>query len=90
MSDTLSRWPTKSISLDMFIKHINKNQIHLSALCPRCSNLAPAAHLSTESWIERIIILGASKPSKVTLKTAGECGECVHLHSTIGPSDRVA
>uniref|UniRef100_A0A671WGQ9 Glucosidase II alpha subunit n=1 Tax=Sparus aurata TaxID=8175 RepID=A0A671WGQ9_SPAAU len=26
---------------------------------------------STRSWIERIIILGASKPSKVTLKTAG-------------------
>uniref|UniRef100_A0A8C5A0A2 Glucosidase II alpha subunit b n=1 Tax=Gadus morhua TaxID=8049 RepID=A0A8C5A0A2_GADMO len=35
------------------------------------SNLAPAAHLSTMSWIERILILGASKPSKVTLKTAG-------------------
>ncbi|KAE8285848.1 Neutral alpha-glucosidase AB [Larimichthys crocea] len=33
-------------------------------------NLAPDAHFSTRSWIERIIILGASKPGKVTL-TAG-------------------
>ncbi|TKS72276.1 Neutral alpha-glucosidase AB [Collichthys lucidus] len=30
-------------------------------------NLAPDAHFSTRSWIERIIILGASKPGKVTL-----------------------
>uniref|UniRef100_A0A669E9Y0 Glucosidase II alpha subunit n=1 Tax=Oreochromis niloticus TaxID=8128 RepID=A0A669E9Y0_ORENI len=28
---------------------------------------------TTDSWIERIIVLGASKPSKVTLKTAGKC-----------------
>uniref|UniRef100_A0A8C4GNN5 Glucosidase II alpha subunit b n=1 Tax=Dicentrarchus labrax TaxID=13489 RepID=A0A8C4GNN5_DICLA len=35
------------------------------------SNLAPEAQFSTRSWIERIVILGASKPSKVTLKTAG-------------------
>uniref|UniRef100_A0A667WLD2 Neutral alpha-glucosidase AB n=1 Tax=Myripristis murdjan TaxID=586833 RepID=A0A667WLD2_9TELE len=33
-------------------------------------NLAPDAQFSTQSWIERILILGASKPSKVTLKTA--------------------
>uniref|UniRef100_A0A3Q3EL20 Glucosidase II alpha subunit b n=1 Tax=Labrus bergylta TaxID=56723 RepID=A0A3Q3EL20_9LABR len=32
-------------------------------------NLAPDAQFSTRSWIERIVILGASKPSKVTLKT---------------------
>uniref|UniRef100_A0A8C4ELN4 Glucosidase II alpha subunit b n=1 Tax=Dicentrarchus labrax TaxID=13489 RepID=A0A8C4ELN4_DICLA len=35
------------------------------------ANLAPEAQFSTRSWIERIVILGASKPSKVTLKTAG-------------------
>ncbi|XP_034453753.1 neutral alpha-glucosidase AB isoform X1 [Hippoglossus hippoglossus] len=33
-------------------------------------DLAPDAHFTTLSWIERVIILGASKPSKVTLKTA--------------------
>uniref|UniRef100_A0A8C2XB07 Glucosidase II alpha subunit n=1 Tax=Cyclopterus lumpus TaxID=8103 RepID=A0A8C2XB07_CYCLU len=33
-------------------------------------NLAPDAQFSTRSWFERIVILGASKPSKVTLKTA--------------------
>lgn len=33
-------------------------------------NLAPDAQFSTSSWVERIVILGASKPSKVTLKTA--------------------
>uniref|UniRef100_A0AAQ4QDJ3 Neutral alpha-glucosidase AB n=1 Tax=Gasterosteus aculeatus aculeatus TaxID=481459 RepID=A0AAQ4QDJ3_GASAC len=33
-------------------------------------NLATDAEFSTGSWIERIVILGASKPSKVTLKTA--------------------
>ncbi|XP_056135178.1 neutral alpha-glucosidase AB isoform X4 [Lampris incognitus] len=33
-------------------------------------NLAPDAQYSTQSWIERILILGASKPSKVTLKTS--------------------
>uniref|UniRef100_A0A7N6AEV6 Neutral alpha-glucosidase AB n=2 Tax=Anabas testudineus TaxID=64144 RepID=A0A7N6AEV6_ANATE len=32
-------------------------------------NLAPDAQFTTRSWIERIIILGASKPSKVTVKT---------------------
>ncbi|KAJ4946512.1 hypothetical protein JOQ06_024178 [Pogonophryne albipinna] len=32
-------------------------------------NLAPEAQFSTGSWIERIVILGASKPSKVLLKT---------------------
>uniref|UniRef100_A0A8D3CT87 Glucosidase II alpha subunit b n=1 Tax=Scophthalmus maximus TaxID=52904 RepID=A0A8D3CT87_SCOMX len=36
-------------------------------------DLAPDAQFTTHSWIERIIILGASKPSKVTLKTAGKC-----------------
>uniref|UniRef100_A0A8C9ZHF2 Glucosidase II alpha subunit n=1 Tax=Sander lucioperca TaxID=283035 RepID=A0A8C9ZHF2_SANLU len=35
-------------------------------------NLAPDAQFTTQSWIERIVILGASKPSTVTLKTAGE------------------
>uniref|UniRef100_A0A7N6BM35 Neutral alpha-glucosidase AB n=1 Tax=Anabas testudineus TaxID=64144 RepID=A0A7N6BM35_ANATE len=35
----------------------------------RLSNLAPDAQFTTRSWIERIIILGASKPSKVTVKT---------------------
>ncbi|KAM4622089.1 neutral alpha-glucosidase AB isoform 5-T5 [Polymixia lowei] len=34
------------------------------------SNLAPGSQFSSQSWIERILILGASKPSKVTLKTA--------------------
>lgn len=33
-------------------------------------DLVPDAQFSTRSWIERIVILGASKPSKVTLKTA--------------------
>ncbi|XP_056295020.1 neutral alpha-glucosidase AB isoform X1 [Pseudoliparis swirei] len=33
-------------------------------------NLAPDSQFSTQSWFERIIILGASKPGKVTLKTA--------------------
>ncbi|XP_077433473.1 neutral alpha-glucosidase AB isoform X2 [Vanacampus margaritifer] len=33
-------------------------------------NLAPDAHFSTHSTIERIVIMGASKPTKVTLKTA--------------------
>uniref|UniRef100_A0A672YYU2 Neutral alpha-glucosidase AB n=1 Tax=Sphaeramia orbicularis TaxID=375764 RepID=A0A672YYU2_9TELE len=36
-------------------------------------NLNPEARFTTRSWIERVVILGASKPSKVTLKTAGEC-----------------
>ncbi|KAM3866502.1 neutral alpha-glucosidase AB [Diretmus argenteus] len=35
-------------------------------------NLAPEAQFSTQSWIERILILGASKPSKVTLLTDGQ------------------
>uniref|UniRef100_A0A3Q1BD83 Glycoside hydrolase family 31 N-terminal domain-containing protein n=1 Tax=Amphiprion ocellaris TaxID=80972 RepID=A0A3Q1BD83_AMPOC len=35
-------------------------------------NLAPDAQFTTRSWIERVVILGASKPSKVTLQTAGE------------------
>lgn len=33
-------------------------------------NLVPDANFSTLSWIERIVIVGTSKPSKVTLKTA--------------------
>uniref|UniRef100_A0AAQ5ZFN6 Glycoside hydrolase family 31 N-terminal domain-containing protein n=1 Tax=Amphiprion ocellaris TaxID=80972 RepID=A0AAQ5ZFN6_AMPOC len=33
-------------------------------------NLAPDAQFTTRSWIERVVILGASKPSKVTLQTA--------------------
>uniref|UniRef100_A0A665XF44 Neutral alpha-glucosidase AB n=1 Tax=Echeneis naucrates TaxID=173247 RepID=A0A665XF44_ECHNA len=33
-------------------------------------NLAPDAKFTTQSWIERIVILGASKPSKITLKAA--------------------
>ncbi|XP_055368276.1 neutral alpha-glucosidase AB isoform X3 [Betta splendens] len=32
-------------------------------------NLAPDAQFTTASWIERIVILGASKPSKVIVKT---------------------
>uniref|UniRef100_A0A7N8XHP6 Glucosidase II alpha subunit b n=1 Tax=Mastacembelus armatus TaxID=205130 RepID=A0A7N8XHP6_9TELE len=32
-------------------------------------NIAPDAQFTTRSWIERIIILGTSKPSKVMLKT---------------------
>uniref|UniRef100_A0A3P8XUH9 Neutral alpha-glucosidase AB n=1 Tax=Esox lucius TaxID=8010 RepID=A0A3P8XUH9_ESOLU len=31
-------------------------------------NLAPGSQFTTLSWIEKIVILGASKPSKVTLK----------------------
>lgn len=37
------------------------------------SNLAPDAHFTTQSWIERIVVIGATKPSKVTLKAAGTC-----------------
>uniref|UniRef100_A0A1A7YRW6 Glucosidase, alpha, neutral AB n=1 Tax=Iconisemion striatum TaxID=60296 RepID=A0A1A7YRW6_9TELE len=33
-------------------------------------NVATEARFTTNSWIERVIILGASKPRKVTLKTA--------------------
>ncbi|KAM4733137.1 neutral alpha-glucosidase AB isoform 3-T3 [Anableps anableps] len=33
-------------------------------------NLEPDAQFTTKSWVERIIILGASKPSMITLKTA--------------------
>uniref|UniRef100_A0A673WXN0 Glucosidase II alpha subunit n=1 Tax=Salmo trutta TaxID=8032 RepID=A0A673WXN0_SALTR len=32
-------------------------------------NLAPGSQFITPSWIEKIVILGASKPSKATLKT---------------------
>uniref|UniRef100_A0A674MBP5 Glucosidase II alpha subunit n=1 Tax=Takifugu rubripes TaxID=31033 RepID=A0A674MBP5_TAKRU len=31
-------------------------------------NLAHDAHFTTQSWIERVVIIGATKPSKVTLK----------------------
>ncbi|KAJ8338004.1 hypothetical protein SKAU_G00369700 [Synaphobranchus kaupii] len=34
------------------------------------SNLAPDAQFSTDSWIERVVFLGAHKPSAVTLKMA--------------------
>ncbi|XP_068596792.1 neutral alpha-glucosidase AB [Brachionichthys hirsutus] len=34
-------------------------------------NLAPDSQFSTLSWIERVVILGASKPKRATLKTAG-------------------
>uniref|UniRef100_A0A674MGN5 Glucosidase II alpha subunit n=1 Tax=Takifugu rubripes TaxID=31033 RepID=A0A674MGN5_TAKRU len=34
-------------------------------------NLAHDAHFTTQSWIERVVIIGATKPSKVTLKAAG-------------------
>ncbi|KAM4586158.1 neutral alpha-glucosidase AB isoform 5-T5 [Fundulus diaphanus] len=33
-------------------------------------DLEPGAQFTTKSWVERIIILGASKPSSITLKTA--------------------
>uniref|UniRef100_A0A1A8FER3 Glucosidase, alpha, neutral AB n=1 Tax=Nothobranchius korthausae TaxID=1143690 RepID=A0A1A8FER3_9TELE len=33
-------------------------------------NVAPEAQFTTKSWIERVVILGASKPRKVTLITA--------------------
>uniref|UniRef100_A0A3B3CK28 Glucosidase II alpha subunit b n=2 Tax=Oryzias melastigma TaxID=30732 RepID=A0A3B3CK28_ORYME len=33
-------------------------------------NLVPDSHFTTNSWIERIVIIGSSKPAKVTLKTA--------------------
>ncbi|XP_038142485.1 neutral alpha-glucosidase AB isoform X4 [Cyprinodon tularosa] len=35
-------------------------------------NLEPDAQFTTKSWVERIIILGASKPSKITLRTADD------------------
>uniref|UniRef100_A0A8C6KRN9 Glucosidase II alpha subunit n=1 Tax=Nothobranchius furzeri TaxID=105023 RepID=A0A8C6KRN9_NOTFU len=35
-------------------------------------NVAPEAQFTTKSWIERVVILGASKPRKVTLITAGK------------------
>uniref|UniRef100_A0A3Q2NRX2 Neutral alpha-glucosidase AB n=1 Tax=Fundulus heteroclitus TaxID=8078 RepID=A0A3Q2NRX2_FUNHE len=33
-------------------------------------NLEPGAQFTTKSWVERIIILGASNPSTITLRTA--------------------
>ncbi|XP_047208904.1 neutral alpha-glucosidase AB isoform X4 [Girardinichthys multiradiatus] len=33
-------------------------------------NLEPDAQFTTKSWVERIVILGASKPSMITLKSA--------------------
>uniref|UniRef100_A0A8C8DYL4 Glucosidase II alpha subunit b n=1 Tax=Oryzias sinensis TaxID=183150 RepID=A0A8C8DYL4_9TELE len=33
-------------------------------------NLVPDSHFTTNSWIERIVLIGSSKPAKVTLKTA--------------------
>ncbi|XP_015240150.1 PREDICTED: neutral alpha-glucosidase AB isoform X3 [Cyprinodon variegatus] len=35
-------------------------------------NLEPDAQFTTKSWVERIIILGASKPSKITLRTSDD------------------
>uniref|UniRef100_W5KT68 Glucosidase II alpha subunit n=1 Tax=Astyanax mexicanus TaxID=7994 RepID=W5KT68_ASTMX len=35
-------------------------------------NLCPESNFSTKSWIEKVLILGASKPSKVTLKMDGK------------------
>ncbi|KAG7464514.1 hypothetical protein MATL_G00166420 [Megalops atlanticus] len=34
------------------------------------SNLAPDSHFTTASWIEKVLILGAHKPSAATLRTA--------------------
>ncbi|XP_073676318.1 neutral alpha-glucosidase AB [Garra rufa] len=36
------------------------------------SNLCPDCNFSTSSWIEKVLILGASKPSKVVLKMNGK------------------
>uniref|UniRef100_A0A3B4B088 Neutral alpha-glucosidase AB n=1 Tax=Periophthalmus magnuspinnatus TaxID=409849 RepID=A0A3B4B088_9GOBI len=36
------------------------------------SNLNSDSQFITASWVERILIIGASKPSKVTLQTAGQ------------------
>lgn len=41
-------------------------------MCLDFSNLAHDAHFTTQSWIERVVIIGATKPSKVTLKAAGK------------------
>lgn len=41
-------------------------------LCLFHSNIAPDAKFTTKSWVERVIIMGASKPNKITLRTAGE------------------
>lgn len=54
-------------------------KILISRVCLLRSNLAPDAQFSTRSWIERIVIVGTSKPSKVTLKTAGKCRVLTHL-----------
>uniref|UniRef100_A0A8C9SWL4 Glucosidase II alpha subunit n=1 Tax=Scleropages formosus TaxID=113540 RepID=A0A8C9SWL4_SCLFO len=35
------------------------------------SNISPDSQFSTASWVERVLILGAHKPSSVTLKTSG-------------------
>lgn len=42
-------------------------------MCLDFRNLAHDAHFTTQSWIERVVIIGATKPSKVTLKAAGKC-----------------
>lgn len=42
-------------------------------MCLDFSNLAHDAHFTTQSWIERVVIIGATKPTKVTLKAAGKC-----------------
>uniref|UniRef100_A0A672MZS7 Neutral alpha-glucosidase AB n=1 Tax=Sinocyclocheilus grahami TaxID=75366 RepID=A0A672MZS7_SINGR len=44
---------------------IKNTFLYLSNLCPDCNFL-------TSSWIEKVIILGASKPSKVVLKMDGK------------------
>lgn len=41
--------------------------------CLFFSDLAPDAHFTTRSWIERIVIVGATQPKNVSLKTAGKC-----------------
>ncbi|XP_034037759.1 neutral alpha-glucosidase AB isoform X2 [Thalassophryne amazonica] len=47
-------------------------------------NLATDAQFTTRSWVERIVVVGASKPSKVTLKTAD--GQEGQLEFTFDPS----
>lgn len=54
-------------------------KILISSVCWLCRNLVPDANFSTLSWIERIVIVGTSKPSKVTLKTASKCWTFEHL-----------
>lgn len=63
--------------LQKVLTHNNNNNnfiYYLSNLCPDCQFL-------TSSWIEKVLILGASKPKKVLLKMDGKL--FIHVCSTL-------